>query len=184
MTEKAHVGSVEALEAFRAVLILYVSKARPALEEVNSDVSRTRQWLQGDQRMHWEGLLRRRSKELEQAQAALSSARVSNLRDSSAAEQMAVARARRGVEEAEGKLKVLKQWNREFDSRVEPLVKQLEKLHTFLAHDLGKAAAYLAQAVQTLSAYADAAPGTVAGPSNVLPGGGAGETSASGGEKP
>ena len=94
MAERAHVSSVDALEAFRATLIIYLSKARPVLEEVSSDILRTRMWLQNDQRIHWETQLRRRTKELEQAQQALSSARVSDFREHISTEQMAVQRAR------------------------------------------------------------------------------------------
>ena len=158
MPDRAHVSSLEALEFFRASLILYVSKARPTLEEASSEVVRTRTWLQNEQRTHWESQVRRRTKELEQAQQALSSARLSDLREASSAEQRAVQRAKRAVEEAEAKLKLLKHWNREFDSRIDPLVKQLAKLHTLLSHDMVKAAAYLAQAMDTLAAYADVAP--------------------------
>src|ERR1041385_62452 len=96
MPERAHVTSLDALESFRASLILYVSKARPTLEEVSADVVRTRLWLQNDQRMHWENQVRRRAKALEQAQEALSSARMSHLREASAAEQMAVHQIGRG----------------------------------------------------------------------------------------
>ena len=60
------------------------------------------------------------------------------------------------------KLKRIKQWNREFDSRVEPLVKQLEKVNTVLANDMTKAAAYLAQAASTLHAYAEMAAPSIA----------------------
>ena len=158
MPERARVTSVEVLESFRTNLVLYVSKARPTLEEASADVLRTRLWLENDQRVHWEGQLRRRAKILEQAQAALTSARMSNLRDATATEQMAVHKAKRAVEEAEAKLKVLKHWNREFENRVEPMIKHLEKLHTFLANDLVQAAAYLNQAGQTLAAYAEIAP--------------------------
>src|SRR6266849_1526853 len=136
MPERAHVTSVEVLESFRASLILYVSKARPTVEEVSAEVLRTRLWLENDQRVHWEGEVRRRAKALEQAQQALSSARMSNLREASSSEHMAVHKARRALDEAEAKLKLLKYWNREFDGRVQPLVKQLEKLHTLLANDM------------------------------------------------
>src|SRR5437899_2491516 len=156
MPQKAHVTSVEALEAFRSNLVVYVSKARPTLEEVSADVLRTRLWLQNEQRTHWEAHVRRRTKELEQAQAALFSARLSNLREESAAEQMTFHRAKRSLEEAEGKLRTLKQWNREFDNRVEPLIKQTEKLHTVLANDMTKAIAYLTEAIKTLAAYSEA----------------------------
>jgi hypothetical protein len=159
---RAHVTSVEALESFRTTLLLYVSKARPTVEDVSADVLRTKLWLENEQRMHWESQVRRRAKVLEQAEQALSSARMSNLRDASTTEQMAVRKAKLALEEAEAKLKVLKYWNREFDIRVEPLVKQLEKLHTFLANDLLKANAYLAQAMDTLAAYAEIAPPSTA----------------------
>jgi len=157
MAEQAHVSSIEAIESFRAKLIIYLSKARPTLEEVSADVVRTRLWLQNDQRTHWENQVRRQGKQLEQAQQALSSARLSSLGDATAAEQMAVQRARRAVEESEAKLKRLKQWNRNFDSRIQPLVREMEKLHTLLTHDMAQAIAYLAQTVKTLAAYTDIA---------------------------
>lgn len=155
MPERAHVTSVEALESFRANLILYVSKARPTLDEVGADVLRTRLWLQNDQRIHWDGQIRRRTKELEQAQQALSRVRLDSLSHTSVVEQKAVQRAKHALEEAEAKRKRLKQWNQEFDSRVEPLLKQLQNLHTVLAHDMLQATAYLAQAIKTLAAYTE-----------------------------
>jgi len=153
-----HITSVEALDAFRTSLILYVSKARPALEEVSAEAVRVRLWLENDQRVHWEGQARRRRRVLEQARLALSSARMSSLPQASSSEQMAVQRAKRALDEAEAKLKMLKYWKREFDNRVEPLVSQLQKLHTFLAHDLSKATAYLTQIINTLAEYAGTAP--------------------------
>ena len=159
MPEKAHVTSVEAIDNFRAQLIVYVSKARPALEEVTSEVLRMRLWLENEQRATLEALVRRRRKEFDQAQAALSSARMAVIKHDNSAEQMAVTRARRRHEEAEHKLKRLKYWDREFATVVEPLAKQLEKLHTVLSNDMGKAAAHLARVVSMLDAYADVAPG-------------------------
>ena len=158
MPDRAHVTSVEALESFRANLIVYLSKARPTLDEVSSDVQRIQGWLENEQRTHWENELRRRSRALEEAQQALFSAKLSSLRDASALEQMAVQRTKRALDEADAKLRVLKQWNRVFGNRVDPLVKQMEKLQTVLAHDMVQAVAYLAQAINTLQAYAEVAP--------------------------
>jgi hypothetical protein len=155
MADQANVSSVDALEEFRANLIVYVSKARPAIEEVSSEIQRTRSWIQNDQRVHWEAQLRKRHLVLEQAKQALSSARIAVFKKDATLEQMAVQRAQRAVEEAEGKLKIIKMWNRDFDAKVEPLARQLEKLHTFLSHDLVQAGAYLARAITTLQAYAD-----------------------------
>ena len=158
MPERAHVTSVEALEAFRSNLIVYLSKARPTLEEVSTDVQRMRDWLENEQLAHWAAEVRQRSQALREAQQALFSSKMSRLREESAAEQMAVQRTKRALNEAEGKLKILKQWNRVFDNRVDPLVKQMDKLHTVLAHDMGQAVAFLAQAINTLDAYAEVAP--------------------------
>jgi len=154
MPEKAHVGSVEALEAFRSALIIYLSKARPTLEEVTAEVMRTRLWLEDEQRTHWENEVRRRRRELQEAQQALFSARLSSFREASSAEQMAVHRTRRACDAAEEKLRIVKKWDRDFDNRTDPLVKQMEKLHTVLAHDMVRAIAYLNQAIHTLGEYA------------------------------
>jgi hypothetical protein len=158
MPQRAIVGSVEAIEAFRTNLIIYLSKARPALDEVSADVMRTRLWIENDQRAFWEHEFRKRAKELEQAQQELFSAKLSNLSKETAAQQFDYHRARRALDEAEQKLRVLKRWHRDFDNRMQPLVKQMEKLHTVLSNDMVQAVAYLTQAVKTLDAYAQVAP--------------------------
>ncbi len=163
MAERARVTSVDALDAFRSNLIVYLSKARPTLEEVSSDVMRTRVWLEDEQRTYWQNQLRVRSRALEEAQQELFSARISNFRDESAAEVMAFRRAKQQVEEAQAKLRLVKTWARDFDHRVQPLLKQIEKLHTVLSNDMVKAAAHLAEAIKTLHAYAGIAPPLQAG---------------------
>ena len=155
MPPKAQVTALDALESFRSRLIVYLSQARPALEEVTAEAARFRIWLESDHRVHWENQKRRRLKQLEEAQQALFSARLGTLRHETAQDQLAVHRAKQAVEEADTKLRTMKRWSREFDGRVQPLVKQMEKLHTVLSTDMVKAVAYLAQAVNTLAAYAE-----------------------------
>jgi hypothetical protein len=163
MPERAHVTSVDALEFLRSSLLIYLSKARPTLDEVSSEVVRMRSWLEDEQRVHWENEMRRRRRDFDEAQQALFSSKLSSFRETSAAEQMAVHRTKRALEAAEGKLKVVKQWDRVFDNRVGPLVKQMEKLHTVLAHDMVQAVAFLSQVIQTLEAYARIAPPAATG---------------------
>jgi uncharacterized protein YukE len=78
MPDRAHVTSVDALEAFRSNLIVYLTKARATLEEVSAQVQRMRGWLGGEQRTRWENEMRRRTQALQEAQQALFSARLSN----------------------------------------------------------------------------------------------------------
>jgi hypothetical protein len=153
MAPRAKVSSVDALDSFRANLVLYTHRARPAVEEATAEVLRTKLWLENDQRRHWEAELRRRNRELEEAQQQLFRARLSHLQETTLVPQMAVDRARRAVRDAEAKLTLLKKWSRDFENRTEPLTKQLAAFDAFLASDLVKAAAHLAQAVQTLDAY-------------------------------
>lgn len=155
MSQRAIVTSVEAIEAFRAQLLVYISKARPAIEEVSADVMRMREWLDHEQRNYLENQLRRRSRELDEAQQALFSSRISNFRTETSAELLQFQRAKRAVEAAENKLRTLKQWNKNFDGQVQPLVKQMEKIHTVLSHDLTQAVALLAQTALTLEAYTE-----------------------------
>jgi len=154
MAEQAHVTSFEAIETFRAELIAYVSKTRPILEDACDDVARIREWIESDRRVYWENQARRRERILEDAQQALFSAKLSNLRDVRTAEQMAVLKARRAVEEAHGKLRKIRKWMREYDNKLQPLLKELEHLRSMLGVDLPKAALHLAQVIKALEAYA------------------------------
>ena len=79
MADKAQITSVEAIESFRAALILFLAQARPVLEEVGNEFSRTRVWLQNDQRMYWDHELRSRSRQLEEARQELFNATLSHL---------------------------------------------------------------------------------------------------------
>lgn len=158
MAQQAQVTSVEAIESFRSTLVVYLSQARPALEEVGAEVVRTRAWLEYDQRTRWESELRRRTRELQEAQQALFSSKLGPLRRETSSEQMLVQRAKRSVAEAQEKLRLLKKWTRDFDGAVQPLLKQIEKLQTILTNDMAKAVAHLGQTVNTLAAYAEIHP--------------------------
>ena len=162
MAIQAKITSVEAIEYFRAALILFASEARPALEEVSSEVTRLRLWLENDQWRHWEYELRLRNKKLEQAQAELLTMRLSDFSETTSLQQMTVRRARQAVEQAGEKLKSLKKWDRDLENRAAPMLKEIEQLHNFLTGEMPKALAYLAQVVRTLDAYASAGDGAPA----------------------
>ncbi len=153
MTGQAKITSVEAIESFRAKLIVYLGQARPVVDEAAHELSRTRLWLQNDQRSLWENELRKRGRKLEEAKQELFSAKLSQFQDSTVIPLMAVQRAQQGVQEAESTLGSLKKWERELDNRAAPLMKQTEQLQGFLATDMGRAVAYLDQVLKALDAY-------------------------------
>jgi hypothetical protein len=155
MADRAKVTSLEAIEAFRSDLIIYLSKARPALEEVSNEVLRAKQWLQNDQRRLWEGEMKTRSKKLERAKAELFSVSMSKFQEVSAAQQLIVHRSKQAVDEAQEKLAMLKKWDRELDNRAEPMVKLVDQFQSLVATEMPRAIAYLGQVIKALEAYAE-----------------------------
>lgn len=155
MASKADITSIEALEAFRANLVIFLKKARQAVDEVCDEVRRTRYWVQTDQRSYWQREERRRRKVLDQAEQELMSARISGLRDSTPVQQAAVRKARHALEEAEAKVRSVKMWNLRYDQLADPLAKRIEGIRQQLDDEMPKAIAYLTQARKTLEAYAE-----------------------------
>lgn len=155
MAEQAKVTRLDALESFRASLIVFLAKARRSVDEVCDEVKRTRHWLQHEQRLHWETQVKKRQKVLDQAQQELMSARFSEFVDTPSMQQLAVRKARRALEEAQEKLRLVKVWNRDFDNLADPLVRKLESLRFYLDHELPEGVSFLSQAQRTLESYAE-----------------------------
>ena len=154
MVEKAHLSSVEALDSFKNRLILYLEKATNVLDEVSSEVRGTLAWLEDQQKPYWVQQGKRRMRALEEAQHEIFGARLSQFRESNDAQQMAVHRAKRALRDAEEKLRRVKFWCRRYQSDVEPLGREVEKLRTVLVQDLKKGASHLERILRTLDGYA------------------------------
>jgi hypothetical protein len=158
MPERANVSSLEAMEMFRARLIVYREKAGRILDDINDEVIRTRVWLEKDCPARWNGELKRLHRDLEQRQQELFSAQMSNLQNATAVQHMAVQKARHAIREVETKLQTVRSWSRQYDHRVEPPARQAEKLRHTLSHDLGLGIAWLAELIKTIAAYTETAP--------------------------
>ncbi len=110
MPERAQVRSLEAIDDFRAHLVVYLAKVRPLLDEIGADLRRTQAWIETDGRHLAERDLQRRSRALEEAQQALLSARLSSFREATVMEQTAVHTARRAVAQVEERLRRIRTW--------------------------------------------------------------------------
>src|SRR5262245_26042380 len=158
MPQTARVTSLEAVDAFKASLIVYLEKAVGMLDDVSDDVVRARIWLQSDRQLHWKNQARLRTRELAQAEQELLTARLSGMPEAIKARQMTVTKARRTLREAEERLARVRQWMRQFETQVESRAKVVTQLRHALAHDMGKAVAFLEGAAASLAAYAEMAP--------------------------
>lgn len=164
MSNQVRISSIDALAAFRADLIQYVEKARVALEDAESQVRRTRSWLDVDQTAHWTGQCKQLTKQLEQAEAELYNVALTSPQDSHASQKMAVIKTRRKLDEAEEKLRVVMRWRQIFENRASPLLRQLDPMFVLVGQHLPKGIHALGEAIQALQAYAEAAPKPTAGP--------------------
>ena len=158
MADHANVTSTDALESFRAALIQYIEKARVALEDAEGGVRRTRSWLDTDRTSHWTREYKQRAKLLDQAEAELYNANITRPQESHAFQKMAVAKARRNLDEAEQKLRVIKHWRQHFDNRVTPLLRQLDPMFHLTGRHLPKGVHSLGESIKALQAYAEKGP--------------------------
>jgi hypothetical protein len=156
MAIQARVTSTDALESFRAKLIVFLHKARTSVDDVTDEVRRMRSWLQHDQPMRWEGEIRRRTKTLDQAQHELRNAQFAGNQESAVqTRQAAVNRAKQALAEAEDKLRRVKKWNLNYDNTADPIVKRLDSFRGFVTDELPKAVAHLRNVQKVLEAYAE-----------------------------
>lgn len=155
MADRAQVTDVDALERFRASILVYIDKTGMTLDEIDDAVKRMRVWVQIEQPEYWRKELKRLARALEDAEQALFSSRLSASREPSAQERMNVNRLRRAIRHADEKLKITKKWARNYDSIVEPLAKKLEVLRFMVNDRLPKATEFLKSAADTLHAYAE-----------------------------
>ena len=179
MPDRARVTSIEAIEAFRNQLILFRDRAGRVLDEVSEHLTRTHNWLEHDRQIHWQNEIRRLQRQLEQRQQELFTAQLSALRGTPLAEQMAVQRARQALETAQDRARRVRFWQQQFEPRVQPLARQIEKLRNHLHQDLARALAYLTEVHRALAAYTEVPPDTTPPPRPVEPGPGPAPTSTS-----
>jgi hypothetical protein len=169
MADHARVTSIDALESFRAALIVFVSKSNSSLDQVSDEIRRVRSWIQSDRRAYWENETRRRARVLQQAEQELVSARMSKALDNLAAQQAAVNKARRALDEAQDKMRKIKIWMRDYDGLVEPMSKGLNSLRGYLDHELPQGIAYLSEVQKIMESYMEVNKPVAAPPASAPP---------------
>jgi len=121
---------------------------------VTGEVQRTRGWLDGDRRRHWDMEVKRAERQVEQAEAELYSASLSSVKTSDSFRKMAVLKARRRLAETVEKRRQVKRWRNIFDQRTDPLLRQVESLQDKVARDLPDAVVSLNESIRALEEYA------------------------------
>ncbi len=155
MDQQARITDTDALENLRSALIVFQARAKRSVDEVIDEVRRTKRWLEQEKRDYWEAQIRVRTRKLDQAEAELFNAKLSEFKDSIAREKMIVAKMRALVAEAEEKLRAVKYWDRNYEGMVEPMSKGLMSLREFLDVDMPKGIWQVTGSIKALDAYTD-----------------------------
>src|SRR4051794_2107694 len=114
MSEQAKVEDLGAFGQFRVALLKFAQAAGASLINAESDISRTRTWLEGEQRSHWETQLRKRMEAVTRARDAVRQKKLykdaGGRVPSAVEEEKALAKCVAVMEEAQHKLEAIRRW--------------------------------------------------------------------------
>src|SRR5215203_1713158 len=147
MSTGARVDSLESLKFFKIALVKFGQAVSVALDDADSDVARTLNWLEGEAQTYWQQQIRKRHEALEKAKEALRMKQLykdASGRTQSAVDEMkAVQVARKRLDDATAKLAVTKTNARKM-AREQMIYKgQVQRGYTAANHDVPSAAAFL-----------------------------------------
>jgi hypothetical protein len=152
---QANVRSVDALRDFKNALIAYAEEARNALNGVDMEVRRTRDWLGRDQLMYWQTQVKKRNEQVSQARADLFRRQISqgsgSVSDSDQKEALRIAIQR--LRNAEEKLAKVKKWGPVLDHAIAEYNSAARPLGDRISGDLVNSLALLDRMVASLDAY-------------------------------
>jgi hypothetical protein len=156
MDSQARVASLDRVEEFRTAYAKFGDAARQALLGVELEIRRMLDWLEKDQVAFWKGEIRRREEKVNEAKAALHRKRITATFGhvvSDTDEIVALRKAKVRLEEAEEKLKLVKQWYLLIEQEVNQYRGPSQTLGNLLDADVPRALASLDRALNTLETY-------------------------------
>ncbi len=158
MSDKAHIGNIDALKEFRNTLCIFAEKSATALDEATSDISRVLAWLKQDQYSFWKAEHRKRSEQYAKAKLALKGKKDLDQsflggKKSFIDEKKALIIAQRRIEEADAKLKAIQQWTIKLEQESYSYKSMTSSLQQFLEKDIPNARNRLDRMVDALDAY-------------------------------
>jgi hypothetical protein len=161
MDSGAHVHSLSALGELRAALLTFEAEARDALCQVDIEIRRFLEWLGHDLVKSWQAEIRRREDLVAHAKADLERARLSAAfgdEPDCTDQKVALARAKRRLEEAEEFLRLTRRWIPAAEKEATDYRGPTQQLVNFLDADIPAAAARIERMLAALESYIAQAP--------------------------
>ena len=140
--QSANVTSIDALQSVKATLVQFCADVESALVAMELEARRPVEWIEGDRARYWPQQARRASDLVQEARQALDRCEIrvsSQDRPSCYDEKKALEKAKRRLQLAEDKVRVLRRWGSEMQKATEDFSTQVARLRSFLETDITKA---------------------------------------------
>ncbi len=151
----ARVQAISTIRDFRGKLVEFTDLVRESLSEASFDIRRTMDWLQHDQRAHWQREIKACNKKLETAKSELFRAELNAQQSGGSArdERQRVVQLQRRIEHAEQKLKAVQRWIKLLDREMNIYRGHVNALSSAVSADLPAACEQLNVIAAQLDKY-------------------------------
>ncbi|MFG0243568.1 MAG: hypothetical protein ACF8R9_12350 [Phycisphaerales bacterium JB054] len=156
MAERANVGSVEALRAFKPAVVKFAEESQAAISASEISARRTLDWLLRERRPTLQREIRRYQEEIVRARTRMIS-RADPMQDNplpKVDDRLELDAAKRRLRDAEEKLEHVRRWSRQLERALEEYHGAVSQLGWFVRGELGKAVGALEQMGNILESYA------------------------------
>jgi hypothetical protein len=154
----ANVTSIDALRNVKAALVQFCADVEAALVAMELEARRPVEWIEGDRARYWPQQARRASDLVQEARQALARCEVhvsSEDRPSCYDEKKALEKAKRRLQLAEDKARVVRRWGSEMQKATEDFAMQVARLRSYLETDLVKTIAAVERMATALDRYVE-----------------------------
>lgn len=157
MSQSARVTSIDVLPLLAAALQKFRGEAANAVDDIDSEVRRSLEWIHHDRKDYWAKELRRAEEAVNQAQVQLQQAmtmrRVADHSPSCIDEKRALEKAKRRRETAQKKLAAVKHWETTLEREADDFHRSRTQFTAWLDVDVSRAAVALNQMSESLVTY-------------------------------
>jgi hypothetical protein len=162
VSEGARIESIDTIRLFRAALIKFIETCNAAMNDADSEMQQTLNWLEHEQYNFWQGQIRKRQDVVSKAKEAVRAKKLfkdsAGRTPSAVDEEKALRLAQVRLEEAEQKFANTRRYSRVLQKEIEVYKGSAQRFATTLQSDLPQATAMLGQMMDALDAYVSHAP--------------------------
>jgi hypothetical protein len=154
--QSANVTSIDSLKSVKTALVQFCADVESALVAMELEARRPVEWIEQDRSRYWPQQARRASDLVQEARQALARREIrvsSEDRPSCYDEKKALDKAKRRLQLAEEKARLVRRWASEMQNATEDFATQIARLRTYLETDLTKAVAAAERMATALDRY-------------------------------